>query len=175
MTYAYSSVVAATLLAAHKVGGQAGPCACPCVSRSALRQTARPRPNKCQAGCCAGQPCILAPASIPTQTYLPPLPAPCPSPLPTVQAGKRFEVVVVDSRPLLEGRRMLTALLEGGITCEYCHLNGLSYQITEVDKVGGWVGGWVGGRAGRWAGGRVGWCAAVLCASTAFGRPCTYS
>lgn len=30
---------------------------------------------------------------------------------------------------------MLAALLEGGITCEYCHLNALSYQITEVDKV----------------------------------------
>lgn len=51
------------------------------------------------------------------------------------QAGKRFDVVVVDSRPLLEGRRMLAALLEGGVTCEYCHLNALSYQITEVDKV----------------------------------------
>lgn len=51
------------------------------------------------------------------------------------KAGKRFDVVVVDSRPLLEGRRMLAALLEGGITCEYCHLNALSYQITEVDKV----------------------------------------
>ncbi|PRW20512.1 translation initiation factor eIF-2B subunit delta isoform A [Chlorella sorokiniana] len=51
------------------------------------------------------------------------------------KAGKRFDVVVVDSRPLLEGRRMLAALLEGGITCEYCHLNSLSYQITEVDKV----------------------------------------
>ena len=64
---------------------------------------------------------------------------------------------MVDSRPLLEGRRMLGALLEGGITCEYCHLNGLSYQITEVDKVGGWVGGWVGrwvgGSVGRWVGG----------------------
>ncbi len=52
------------------------------------------------------------------------------------QAGKRFDVVVVDSRPLFEGRRMLTTLLAGGITCEYCHLNGLSYEITEVDKVG---------------------------------------
>lgn len=51
------------------------------------------------------------------------------------QAGKRFDVVVVDSRPLFEGRRMLTTLLSGGITCEYCHLNGLSYEITEVDKV----------------------------------------
>lgn len=45
-------------------------------------------------------------------------------------------MVVVDSRPLFEGRRMLTTLLAGGITCEYCHLNGLSYEITEVDKVG---------------------------------------
>jgi translation initiation factor eIF-2B subunit delta len=45
-------------------------------------------------------------------------------------------VVVVDSRPLFEGRRMLTTLLEAGITCEYCHLGALSYEITEVDKVG---------------------------------------
>lgn len=54
--------------------------------------------------------------------------------LQTTQAGRRFDVVVVDSRPLLEGRRMLAALLEAGVSCEYCHLNGLSYQITEVDK-----------------------------------------
>ena len=30
---------------------------------------------------------------------------------------------------------MLTALLAGGLTCEYCHLNGLSYEISQVDKV----------------------------------------
>jgi translation initiation factor eIF-2B subunit delta len=52
-----------------------------------------------------------------------------------LQAGKQFDVVVVDSRPLLEGRRMLTTLLEAGVTCEYCHLGALSYEMTEVDKV----------------------------------------
>lgn len=64
---------------------------------------------------------------------LPP-PAPYPS-HPCPQAGRRFDVIVTDSRPLLEGRRMLAQLLEGGVTCEYCHLNALSYQITQVDKV----------------------------------------
>lgn len=69
------------------------------------------------------------PAPLLCELWLPPLCRPC------CQAGKRFDVVVVDSRPLFEGRRMLTTLLAGGITCEYCHLNGLSYEITEVDKV----------------------------------------
>ncbi len=69
----------------------------------------------------------------------PPYPSPLCTPNPSQpgQAGKRFDVVVVDSRPLLEGRRMLSTLLEAGVTCEYCHLSALSYQITEVDKVCG--------------------------------------
>lgn len=125
MTYAYSSVVAATLLAAHKVGRGAGPGPGRCAAAGGGRQRARSplrTPRRCS-----------------------------PSTHRSAQAGKRFDVVVVDSRPLLEGRRMLSALLEGGITCEYCHLSALSYQITEVDKARPC--GWLGGRAGTSAGG----------------------
>ncbi|KAK9814224.1 hypothetical protein WJX72_002536 [[Myrmecia] bisecta] len=51
------------------------------------------------------------------------------------QAGKRFRVVVVDSRPQLEGRELLRRLLKHGISCSYIYINALSYIMTEVTKV----------------------------------------
>jgi translation initiation factor 2B subunit (eIF-2B alpha/beta/delta family) len=39
--------------------------------------------------------------------------------------GRRFRVVVVNSRPLNEGRKTLTTLLEAGLSCQYIHLNAL--------------------------------------------------
>jgi translation initiation factor eIF-2B subunit delta len=45
------------------------------------------------------------------------------------KAGRRFSVVVVDSRPHLEGRGMLRQLLAAKISCEYVHLNGLSFAL----------------------------------------------
>eukprot|EP00877_Chromochloris_zofingiensis_P001956 jgi/Chrzof1/11761/Cz06g09010.t1 len=49
--------------------------------------------------------------------------------------GKRFRVVVVDSRPELEGRQLLRRLLQADIACTYVHLSGLSYIMREVTKV----------------------------------------
>ena len=51
------------------------------------------------------------------------------------QEGKHFRVVVVDSRPALEGREMLRRLLEAGISATYIHINSLSYIMSEVTKV----------------------------------------
>jgi len=46
-----------------------------------------------------------------------------------------FRVIVVDSRPLWEGRRTLKKLVEKGIECSYVSLNSLSYVMKEVTKV----------------------------------------
>ncbi|GFR40016.1 hypothetical protein Agub_g551 [Astrephomene gubernaculifera] len=51
------------------------------------------------------------------------------------RAGKSFRVVVMDSRPELEGRSTLARLLAAGIPCTYVHLNAASYIIREVTKV----------------------------------------
>ena len=49
---------------------------------------------------------------------------------------KSFRVIVVDSRPLLEGRELLEKLLDAGIDCTYIFLNSLSYVMTnDVTKV----------------------------------------
>lgn len=49
---------------------------------------------------------------------------------------KTFRVIVVDSRPLLEGRDTLQILSRAGISCTYVLLNALSYlMMREVTKV----------------------------------------
>ena len=49
---------------------------------------------------------------------------------------KIFRVIVVDSRPLLEGRDTLEILSKAGISCTYVLLNALSYlMMREVTKV----------------------------------------
>lgn len=50
------------------------------------------------------------------------------------EAGKSFSVVVVDARPILDGRKMLRRLLAVGIPCEYVHLNGLSFALGSATK-----------------------------------------
>ena len=51
-------------------------------------------------------------------------------------AEKKFRVIVVDSRPLLEGRDTLQILSRAGISCTYVLLNALSYlMMREVSKV----------------------------------------
>lgn len=52
------------------------------------------------------------------------------------EEGKRFRVVVMDSRPELEGRHLLQRLLAAGIPCSYILISGLSYILREVTKVG---------------------------------------
>jgi translation initiation factor eIF-2B subunit delta len=50
--------------------------------------------------------------------------------------NKKFRVIVVDSRPLHEGREMLQALHREGIPCTYILLNAVSYVMSkEVTKV----------------------------------------
>lgn len=49
--------------------------------------------------------------------------------------GKRFRVVVVDNRPLEEGRNLLKSLCEAGIECSYVHLYALDYVMADATKV----------------------------------------
>lgn len=47
----------------------------------------------------------------------------------------RFRVVVVDSRPHYEGKKLVKALLDAGLQCTYVHINALSYILRDVTKV----------------------------------------
>ncbi|KAH7615950.1 putative translation initiation factor eIF-2B subunit delta [Nannochloris sp. 'desiccata'] len=55
--------------------------------------------------------------------------------LAAAEAGTRFSVVVVDSRPLLEGKALLTRLLKAGIPCEYVLINGMMSALSNATKV----------------------------------------
>ncbi|XP_063155723.1 translation initiation factor eIF2B subunit delta [Candoia aspera] len=48
---------------------------------------------------------------------------------------RAFRVVVVDSRPRLEGRETLCRLVKLGIRCSYVLINAISYVLPEVSKV----------------------------------------
>jgi translation initiation factor eIF-2B subunit delta len=51
------------------------------------------------------------------------------------EEGKNFRVIVVDSRPLHEGKHLAAALVEIGMDVKYCLINGLSHNIQDVTKV----------------------------------------
>ena len=51
------------------------------------------------------------------------------------QLKKTFRVIVVDGRPLLEGRRMLESLKKANVMCSYILLNCISYVMKDVTKV----------------------------------------
>ncbi|XP_070047646.1 uncharacterized protein [Nicotiana tomentosiformis] len=51
------------------------------------------------------------------------------------ELGKRFRVIVVDSRPKLEGKALLRRLVKGGLCCTYTHINAVSYIMHEVTRV----------------------------------------
>ncbi|KAH7554411.1 hypothetical protein JRO89_XS12G0197100 [Xanthoceras sorbifolium] len=51
------------------------------------------------------------------------------------ELGKRFRVVVVDSRPKLEGKLLLRRLVGKGVNCTYTHINAISYILHEVTRV----------------------------------------
>lgn len=51
------------------------------------------------------------------------------------ELGKQFRVVVVDSRPKLEGQLLLRRLVAKGIGCTYTHINAISYIMHEVTRV----------------------------------------
>ncbi|KAM5164480.1 translation initiation factor eIF2B subunit delta [Mantella aurantiaca] len=50
-------------------------------------------------------------------------------------SGKRFRVIVADSRPRLEGRETLRRLVNCGIHCTYIMITAISYILPEVSKV----------------------------------------
>ncbi|KAL0479057.1 hypothetical protein AKO1_007954 [Acrasis kona] len=49
--------------------------------------------------------------------------------------GKRFRVIIVDSRPKNEGRELLNRLLIAGVDCTYVYINAVSHVMKEVTKV----------------------------------------
>ncbi|KAF8399179.1 hypothetical protein HHK36_015044 [Tetracentron sinense] len=51
------------------------------------------------------------------------------------ELGKQFRVVVVDSRPKLEGKALLRRLVAKGLNCTYTHINAISYIMHEVTRV----------------------------------------
>ncbi|XP_021761255.1 probable translation initiation factor eIF-2B subunit delta isoform X1 [Chenopodium quinoa] len=51
------------------------------------------------------------------------------------ELGKKFRVVIVDSRPKFEGQRLLRRLIAKGLSCTYTHINAVSYVMHEVTKV----------------------------------------
>ncbi|CAN1241247.1 Translation initiation factor eIF-2B subunit delta [Linum perenne] len=51
------------------------------------------------------------------------------------ELGKKFQVVVIDSRPKTEGRWLLRKLVEKGLSCTYTHLNAISYAMHKVTRV----------------------------------------
>lgn len=52
-----------------------------------------------------------------------------------LELGKQFRVVIVDSRPKLEGQTLLRRLVAKGLNCTYTHLNAVSYIMHEVTRV----------------------------------------
>ncbi|XP_075872000.1 translation initiation factor eIF2B subunit delta [Nelusetta ayraudi] len=51
------------------------------------------------------------------------------------EKNKKFRVIVVDSRPRLEGREALRRLVQKGIRCTYVLISAISYILPEVSKV----------------------------------------
>uniref|UniRef100_A0A7N0SZU2 Translation initiation factor eIF2B subunit delta n=1 Tax=Kalanchoe fedtschenkoi TaxID=63787 RepID=A0A7N0SZU2_KALFE len=51
------------------------------------------------------------------------------------ELGRQFRVVIVDSRPKLEGQSLLRRLVGKGIACTYTHVNAVSYVLHEVTRV----------------------------------------
>lgn len=49
--------------------------------------------------------------------------------------GKNLHVTVVDSKPQMEGKKMVTTLVKNGIRCSYTLINSLSYTMQKVTKV----------------------------------------
>ncbi|XP_059670556.1 probable translation initiation factor eIF-2B subunit delta isoform X1 [Cornus florida] len=51
------------------------------------------------------------------------------------ELGKQFRVVVVDSRPKLEGQMLLRRLVGKGLSCTYTHINAVSFIMHDVTRV----------------------------------------
>jgi translation initiation factor eIF-2B subunit delta len=48
--------------------------------------------------------------------------------------GKKFKVIVVDSRPLFEGKNLARSLVEVGVEVQYCLISGLASVVRHVTK-----------------------------------------
>lgn len=51
------------------------------------------------------------------------------------EIGRKFRVIVVDSRPLFEGKALARDLVQAGIEVKYCLMNGLGHCIGDATKV----------------------------------------
>ncbi|KAL9239423.1 hypothetical protein vseg_013747 [Gypsophila vaccaria] len=51
------------------------------------------------------------------------------------ELGKKFRVIIIDSRPKLEGQRLVRRLVGKGLRCTYTHINAVSYVMHEVTRV----------------------------------------
>lgn len=49
--------------------------------------------------------------------------------------GRKFRVIVADSRPLFEGKSLARALADMGIEVRYCLINGISHCVRDATKV----------------------------------------
>jgi translation initiation factor eIF-2B subunit delta len=49
--------------------------------------------------------------------------------------GRKFSVIVVDSRPLFEGKALARGLVNTGMDVKYCLVNGLSHCVRDATKV----------------------------------------
>ena len=50
-------------------------------------------------------------------------------------SGCRFRVIVVDSRPHFEGKKMVSKLCEMGVSCTYAYVTSISYILPQVTSV----------------------------------------
>lgn len=49
--------------------------------------------------------------------------------------GKTFNVIIIDSRPFLDGREAFTMYTKAGIECQYILLQSMSFHIKKASKV----------------------------------------
>jgi translation initiation factor eIF-2B subunit delta len=77
------------------------------------------------------------------------------------QSGKRFRVIIVDSKPKREGKEMLRRLVKEGLDCSYVMINAVSYMMKEATKV------FIGGHTMMYNGNLLSRCGTALVALTA--------
>ena len=51
------------------------------------------------------------------------------------ESGKNIRVIIVDSRPSMEGKLLLRSLAKAGMRCDYCLVNAVSYMMGDVTKI----------------------------------------
>ncbi|KAF0463559.1 putative translation initiation factor eIF-2B subunit delta [Gigaspora margarita] len=49
--------------------------------------------------------------------------------------GIKFKVIIIDSRPRLEGKKLLNCLVNAGINCTYAFLHAVGFAMRDVSKV----------------------------------------